>query len=205
MIKNLVFDFGKVLVDYNFEKVIRDFFHEGEHLQEYCEIVLNDEFMNRCDLGIEPLEDILRKEKEAHPHLATQLQLFHDRFDEFILGEMEGMRSLLTQLKSKGFHLYGLTNWSQKVYDIMPKYEIFTLLDGWVISSEEKLIKPDVAIYHRLCEKFGLRPEECFFTDDKSVNIDGALNAGMKAAIFTTTVQYVADLCHEIPDLDIRL
>lgn len=56
MIRNLVFDFGKVLVDYDFERVIRDFFHQGDHLEEYCRIVLSDAFMNRCDLGVEPLE-----------------------------------------------------------------------------------------------------------------------------------------------------
>jgi HAD superfamily hydrolase (TIGR01509 family) len=59
------------------------------------------------------------------------------------------------------------------------------LLDGWVISSEEHLIKPDVAIYRRLCEKFNLLPEECLFTDDKQVNIDGAMRAGMQAVLFT--------------------
>ena len=79
MIRNLVFDFGKVLVDYDFERVIRDFFHQGDHLEEYCRIVLSDAFMNRCDLGVEPLEEILRQEQEAHPQLAAQLQLFYDR------------------------------------------------------------------------------------------------------------------------------
>ena len=205
MIKNLVFDFGKVLVDYDFEHVIRDFFHQGDHLQEYCRIVLSDDFMNRCDLGVEPLEDILRQEQQAHPHLAPQLQLFYDRFDEFILGEMGGMRSLLEQLRQKGFRLYGLTNWSQKVHGIMRKYEIFSLLDGWVISSEEHLIKPDVAIYDRLCSKYGLRAEECFFADDKPVNIEGALQAGMQAALFTTAAQYVSDLCCQVPGLELTL
>ncbi len=203
MIRNLVFDFGKVLVDYDFERVIRDFFHQGDHLEEYCRIVLSDAFMNRCDLGVEPLEEILRQEQEAHPHLAAQLQLFYDRFDEFILGEMDGMRPLLMQLKQKGFRLYGLTNWSKKVHGIMRKYEIFSLLDGWVISSEEHLIKPDVAIYDRLCQKYGLVPQECFFADDKQVNIDGALRAGMKAAVFTTAAQYVKDLSREVPGLEI--
>ena len=67
-------------------------------------------------------------------------------------------------------------------------------MDDRVISSEEKLVKPDVAIYNRLCEKFGLRADECLFTDDRQANIDAALSAGMQAVLFTTTEQFEADL-----------
>ena len=206
MIKNLIFDFGKVLVDYDFVRIIHSFFpDQAEDLTADCRLILDSDFMDRCDREDEPLEEIIAEEKRKHPHLATQIQLFYDRFDEFILGEMEGMRSLLQQLKQKGFRLYGLTNWSHLVHGVMRKYEIFSLLDGSVISSEEHVIKPEPEIYHRLCRKFDLRPEECFFADDKLVNVEGALRVGMKAAVFTTAEQYVRDLCHEIPQLEGQL
>lgn len=189
-VKHLIFDFGKVLVDYDFLRVIRSYFNDEAKMEAFCGIVLSDDFMNRCDKEDVPMEQIVQEEKRKYPQYATQFQLFYDRFEDFILGEMPGMYALLLQLKERGYNLYGLTNWSSKVYGVMRKYDIFSLLDGWVISSEEHLIKPDVAIYHRLCEKFNLLPEECLFTDDKQVNIDGAVRAGMQAVLFTDARTY---------------
>ena len=189
-VKHLIFDFGKVLVDYDFLRVIRSYFNDETEMETFCEIVLSDDFMNRCDKEDVPMEQIVQEEKRKYPQYATQFQLFYDRFEDFILGEMPGMYALLLQLKERGYNLYGLTNWSSKVYGVMRKYDIFSLLDCWVISSEEHLIKPDVAIYHRLCEKFNLLPEECLFTDDKQVNIDGAVRAGMQAVLFTDASTY---------------
>ena len=68
------------------------------------------------------------------------------------------------------------------------------MMDDRLISSEEHLVKPDVAIYDRLCEKFGLVKEECLFTDDKPINIDGAKAAGMSAVLFTDASRFEEDL-----------
>ena len=88
---------------------------------------------------------------------------------------------------SNGIRLLGLTNWGASVYEIMDAYpEMFSSLDGRMISSEEHLIKPDVRIYERLIEKFSLAPEECLFVDDKAVNIGGAEKAGLNGYQYTT-------------------
>ena len=56
--------------------------------------------------------------------------------------------------------------------------------DGTLISSDVKLIKPQPEIYRRLCEKFSLVPEECFFIDDSAANAEGAFFCGMQCAVF---------------------
>lgn len=78
----------------------------------------------------------------------------------------------------------------------MRRYGIFDLLDGRVVSSEEKLIKPDPAIYRCLCERYSLKPEECLFTDDKEKNVAGAKSIGMEAVVFTDAETYRKDLAH---------
>ncbi len=202
MIRNLVYDFGKVLVTYDFDRIFREFFpHSEADMAEYCRIMFDSDFMDRCDKEEIPLIEIIEQEKQKYPHLATQFQLFYDRFDEFITGEMEGMYALMESLKEKGFRLYGLSNWHSKVYGVMARFPIFNLLDGRVVSTEEHIIKPDPAIYYRLCEKYDLRPEECLFADDKLVNIEAARGMGMKAVLFTTTEQYIEDLKREIPGI----
>lgn len=87
-----------------------------------------------------------------------------------------------------------MTNWSDTIYRVMEKFDIFQLLDGVVISCEEHFIKPEKEIYLRLCDKYGLKPSECLFTDDRMVNVLGAKAIGMEAVLFTTTKKYIFEI-----------
>lgn len=196
MIKNLIFDFGGVLICYDYSSFVQSIFgdDEDEDRLRFEELVCDPDFVNRCDLGAEPFLGIIRDYQAKYPHWTQQLQEFHDRQLDAMTVEMPGMRDLLTRLKSAGYRLYGLTNWSEAIYPIIEKYDILRMVDDRLISSEERLIKPDVAIYHRLCEKFGLVEEECLFTDDKPINIAGARAAGMQALLFTDAHQFEEDL-----------
>lgn len=194
MIKNLIFDFGKVLVDYDFFHTIRKYFDSEEDLQEFAQLFTSPEFLDRCDLEEEPFADIILDSRKKYPKFDFQLQKFYEEYPQFVLGEVPGMRALLLQLRSEGYRLYGLTNWCSMVHKVMELWDILTILDGRIISSEEKLIKPDVAIFQRLCEKYDLKPEECIFTDDKAINVEGAIKAGMQGIVFENAVQYERDL-----------
>lgn len=194
MIRNLVFDFGKVLLDYDFEMAIDRYFDDEADRVGFKKIVLDPKFVDETDIGITSFQDIMKREQRLHPQWAEEFELFDLRFTDFILGEIAGMRDLLTRLRGEGFRLYGLTNWSNTVYRVIEKFDILQMMDERLISSEEHIIKPDVRIYHRLCEKFGLDIDECVFTDDKQPNIDGAIKAGMKAILFRDAQQYEHDL-----------
>jgi len=194
MIKNLIFDFGKVLVDYDFFNTIRRYFQTEEDLQEFAQLFTSIEFLNQCDREEIPFIEIIHQAQCKYPKFEFQLQKFYDEYTQFVLCEMPGMRDLLIKLRAEGFRLYGLTNWCSKVHEVMKQWDIFSLLDGQVISSDEKLIKPDVAIYLRLCQKYDLRPEECIFTDDRAVNVEGARKAGMQGILFVNAEQYESEL-----------
>ncbi len=194
MIKNLIFDFGKVLVDYDFDKYLYAFIDNPETRAAVREITGNQDFIERCDKGEDTFEEIVAEMKAKYPEWEREFQLFYDRQLAAVTDEVVGMRTLLQKLKTEGYALYGLTNWSNTVYPVMEKFSIFRLLDGQLISSEEKLVKPDLAIYWRLCEKFGLQPDTCLFTDDKMVNVEGALKAGMHAIHFIDTAQFEREL-----------
>ncbi|MDE5919200.1 MAG: HAD family phosphatase [Duncaniella sp.] len=196
MIKNLIFDFGKVLVDYDFMALLTGYFGEDtERLDQMCRLFLSPEFIDRCDREAVPFSEIIREEQKNHPELADGLQFFHDRYADFVTGEVPGMKELLYRLKANGYRLYGLTNWNSVVHEVMRRYEsIFGLLDGRVISSEEHFIKPEREIYECLCSRYGLDPSECLFADDKAANVEGALKAGMNAVVFTDAARYINDL-----------
>lgn len=191
MIKNLVFDFGKVLVDYDFLPVLDSFFLDNKEMErEFCDIVITPEFTAKCDKGEQTFEEVIKEAQGVYPKFADALEFFHDRYVDFVTGEMPGMRGLLAELKAQGFRLYGLTNWCHKVYEVMPLFPVFSLLDGFVVSSDERLLKPERAIYECLCSRFSLTPSECVFTDDVMKNIEGARAAGMHAILFKGAEDY---------------
>ena len=194
MIRNLIFDFGKVLVDYDFETFISTLFNDRQKAHEFATLFMAQDFMDRCDREEVHYSVIIDEMKNAYPQFAEQLQLFSDNFSTIVTGEMEGMHELLSVLKKMGFRLYGLTNWCSKVHETIAKYDIFRLLDGMVISSEEHLIKPEAAIYNRLLLKYGLKAEECLFADDKKTNVDGARAVGIDAVVFTDAENYRKEL-----------
>jgi len=163
MIKNLIFDFGKVLVDYDFQHIIHTFFTNEADEAEFTKLFTEDDFIDRCDKEDVPFIETIRDMQQRYPKFKVQAQAFHDHYVDFVTGEVPGMREVLTQLKARGFKLYGLTNWCSVVHEVMKRYPIFSLLDGRLVSSEEHLLKPDVAIYRRFCEKFNVKPEECVF------------------------------------------
>ena len=194
MIRNLIFDFGQVLVCYDNTSFLKTIIRDESELPAFEELVCSPEFVRRCDLGIEPFSEIVRDAQRKYPHWKQQLQLYHDHQTDSITCEMPGMRDLLTRLKDKGYRLYGLSNWGSTIYSVIEKFDILQMLDDRIISSEEHMVKPDRAIYNRLCEKFGLSGEVCLFTDDREANVDAAIAAGMQAVLFTDTESFEREL-----------
>ena len=190
MIKNLIYDFGRVLVTYDFEHISSFGFASEEDLQSFVTIVSDPAFVRRCDLELIPFEDLIREMQHTYPQWKEQWQLFYDRYLEFVTGEMPGMYAYMTELKARGYKLYGLSNWCSTIYRVMKEYKIFNLLDGFVVSSDYQVVKPDPAIYRVLLDKYDLKAEECVFADDRADNVEAAQQVGMQAIVFTTTEAY---------------
>lgn len=199
MIRNIIFDFGKVLVDYNFHNFLRSIFDTDEEAEKFHSLVCSEAFVARCDKGDETFPEIIRRTQEQHPEWRAQLDEFRDRQMDALVGEVPGMREMLTQLRSRGFRLFGLTNWSAEVYQVMEKYDILQMLEGTVVSSDEHIIKPDAAIYRILCDRFSLVPDECLFIDDRQTNVDGAIKAGLHAIRFTDAASLASSLATVLP------
>lgn len=194
MIRNLIFDFGKVLVDYDFKLYVESFCPDPATRDRFMDCILTEDWMRRMDKQDVPFEETISILKDTYPDLSAEMDAFLEKFPDIVLGEVPGMRDLLTGLKKEGYRLYGLTNWCDRVHVTMSRYGIFDLLDGVVISSEVHEVKPFPQIYRILFEKFSLDPAECLFTDDKQENIDGSQAVGMDAVLFKNARQYESDL-----------
>lgn len=195
MIQNCVFDFGRVLVGFDVHRLYDPLFGgDRDKVEWFGRHVIAEPWVRRLDIG-EPFDRCVHDLQLQFPAYADAIAAYDVRYQDMVGEELEGMRDLLLSLRHKGFRLYGLTNWSYKVYDVMRTHGIFSLLDGALISSEVHLLKPDVRIYESFLSRFDLRGEECVFVDDRTENVEGALKAGFGAAFrFSDAKRLRADL-----------
>ena len=194
MIKNLIFDFGKVLVDYDFEAFFMKHIPDPARCRAFAPILYNERIQQLLDREERPFAQLMEEIISQHLEFEQEIRIFVDQYPNIVTGEVPGMRELLIRLKEEGYRLYGLTNWCSKVHLTMQQFPIFQLLDGQIISSEEHVIKPEAAIYRRLFERFDLKPEECVFADDKAENIEGGRAMGMEGIVFVNAQQYEREL-----------
>lgn len=65
--------------------------------------------------------------------------------------------------------------------------------DSISLSYEMGVSKPNAQAYEIAAQRLGVKPEECIFTDDRIVYCEGAERTGMKAILFQSTDQFIAD------------
>lgn len=184
MIKNLVFDMGNVLVAYDDNRVCRQFMEEGtEEYERVRMAVFGSQEWVLLDMGVITEEeglDRMKKRLSSDREKELAEQCFR-HWHEFCMWTIEGTEELIRSLKEKGFGIYLCSNASVRLRSCYREYiPAADCFDGILFSAEEKLLKPQKEIYLRLFEKYGLKPEECFFVDDLQNNIEGAQACGMK-------------------------
>ena len=94
------------------------------------------------------------------------------------------MAELVRELKEAGYGLYLLSNASLRMPAYWPRVPGNEFFDGVLLSCQVRYVKPEQEIFRLLFERFGLKPEECFFVDDAPLNIEAAFCAGMAGAVF---------------------
>lgn len=183
-IKNIVFDFGGVLVDWNPRYVFRTYFNDDEEMEYFLSNVCNGEWNAEQDRG-RTFDEGVRLLKEQYPQYSEAIQMFKDKWEFMIKSDFPETVELLTELKKKGYGIYGLTNWSaETIGKAYERFEFFGKFDGIVVSGEEKLIKPDRRIFKVLLDRYGLNPGECVFIDDSEANVRAAEESGLNAIHF---------------------
>jgi 2-haloacid dehalogenase len=137
--------------------------------------------------GGRPFQQAADELSETFPAYAQLISAWGDRFGETIDGPAPGVHELVEELDARGVPLFVITNFSADFWKPFHARErtFFARFRDIVVSGEEKLLKPDPALYYRALHRFGLKPGEALFIDDRRINVDGALAVGMRAHLFT--------------------
>lgn len=186
MIKNIVFDMGRVLLDYDAVRVCWQYTDSSEDVELMSRELFFAEEWVLLDRGTITEEEALRRVQKRLPDERTRemARLCLAHWHEFNIEPKPGMRELVMQIKEAGCAVYLCSNASHRLRVFEKEIPGIEYFDGVLVSAEEKMLKPEPEIFRRLFEKFSILPEESFFIDDIQANIDGAAARGMKGYCF---------------------
>lgn len=185
-INTVIFDLGNVLIDWNPRHLYRKIFLEDEQgMEHFLAEVCHPEWNERQDAG-RTWQEAIDEAVARHPSFEAQIRAYRERWDEMLGGPMEDTVAVLRDLRERDCRLLALTNWSQETFPIaLERYDFLRWFEGILVSGQERLIKPDPAIFRLLIERFAVDVQRAVFIDDSPRNVKGAREAGLRAIHFT--------------------
>jgi HAD superfamily hydrolase (TIGR01509 family) len=193
-IRNVIFDLGGVLLDWNPERILGGFYADPAlraSLQQ--SLFLHPEWraLNRGELTE---ADFLARAEQRTGRDGAELSALLDSMRESLITKPDTV-ALLQSLHRRGVPLYCLSDMPISVYAYLRvRHDFWSAFSGIVISAEVRMAKPDREIFDHLLTRFKLRPEQTVFIDDLQLSVDGAIAAGLYAIQFRDAVQCTRDL-----------
>ena len=184
MIKNIVFDIGKVILHWDIFNLYDKVFKTREESEKFIKDIDFYEWNLSMDSG-KPFAQAIKEKQAQFPHYSKEIALFNERWLETIPYTYDEPLEVLRNLIKNNYPVYAITNFSEEKFEVFKKhYNFHNTFNGIIVSGSEKLLKPQPEIYQLLCDRYKLKPEESVFIDDSKPNTDGAATLGFKTVHF---------------------
>ncbi|MDG1760413.1 MAG: HAD family phosphatase [Flavobacteriaceae bacterium] len=195
-IQTVIFDLGGVLIDWNPEYVFLDEFDGNrEKMNWFFENICTSEWNEQQDAGT-PYQQATEERVRLFPEYEKHIRMYYGRWEEMLGNAIAGSVEILNKLRNaEGIRLIALTNWSHETFPIaLDRFDFLGWFEGIVVSGEEKMIKPQAAIYNLTLDRYQIDPNTAVFIDDRKSNVDGAIASGMKGIHFQSPEQLKNEL-----------
>ncbi len=185
MIKNVVFDFGQVLVHFVPEYMVRQYVTNEDDVKLLSEVVFDRLYWDRLDLGTITDEETISLCRERLPKRLWEVaEKIHWNWI-YNIPEIDGMKALMKYIKERyGVGVFVLSNISHYFANHSHEIDILKESDGCIFSAHLGITKPDHRIFAHMCQKFDLKPEETVFVDDNENNIKSSIEFGLNGYLF---------------------
>ena len=184
-VQAVVFDVGRVIVEWDLRHLFAKLIDDAQELDWFLAHVVTQEWHFEHDAG-RPLDDMLPERIALFPDHSELIEAYRARFLETIPGPVPGTLSLIEELASRNIPLFGITNFGSEFWgQFCPTMPIFDHFGDIVVSGDEKLAKPDLAIFELAARRFGYDPSAMLFIDDNEANIFAAQKLGWQTHHFT--------------------
>ena len=182
----VVFDIGNVLFDWDPRFLYERLIDDDRALDAFLCDVVTKEWHFQHDAG-RPFAETAAELTTRFPDQGDLIAAWGPRFNDTIRGIIAGMDVLVDDLVAADVPLYAITNFSGEFFPPFRKAwaDFFSPFRDIVVSGDEKLTKPDTAIYRLALDRFGLSADQTVFVDDVPANVAAAASIGMTALHFT--------------------
>lgn len=195
-IKNIIFDLGGVLIDWNPEYVYLDVF-EGDRkkMKWFFDEICTMDWNENQDAGY-ALAQATEDRVKMFPEYEEWIRMYYGRWEEMLGESIVDTVTLLKQLVAHpNYRVVALTNWSAETFPVaLKKFDFLHWFEGIIVCGTEKTRKPFAEIYQLTLDRFQLNPQESVFIDDNARNIDGAQALGIHGIHFLSPEQLKSDL-----------
>jgi putative hydrolase of the HAD superfamily len=185
IIKNIIFDIGNVLLEWEPLKYIKTLY-DTDKANSLVDLVYGSKRWLDVDKGLLDFSSLYKLFTEEQPDLADDFKCLMSRETMInILKPKQDTIDFMFELKSAGYKIYLLSNFASEGFSwIEERYKFLGEVDGRIISSHVKLIKPDHEIYRLIIKQYSLDPSESLFIDDMEANVQAARHIGIHAIRF---------------------
>ena len=180
---DILLDMGNVLLGWNKDKILQGISDTKKDYLILDKSIFQSGLWERLDLGTMSREELVlkvvsmigrtyqKKVEEVIWNWPNYIEIFTEVFP------------ILSEVKKKGHRIFVLSNTSKVFYDLLEEQlsPIKELLDGFVLSCDIKAIKPDLAMFEEILDKYQLDPTNCVFLDDIEDNIIAAEKLEIKS------------------------
>ena len=194
MINAVIFDIGRVLTGYSWEKYLRSLVPEEKAYQAVENAVFLNPAWAEHDKGLMTEEEEILDFVSAAPEYEAEIRKVYENLGECIQKYSYAV-PWVQHLKNQGLRVFALSNWPKHIYEQREdKLDFLELMDGYILSYREKMTKPDPAVFQLLLDRYQICPEEAVFIDDTLVNIHAAEKLGIHGIHFQSLEQAKEEL-----------
>jgi 2-haloacid dehalogenase len=190
----VLFDLGKVLLDWDPRYFYRQFFPDEPALERFVREVVAPEWILEMDAG-KPAAQAIAERVRRFPQHAELIALWPEGWPTMLRGEIAGSVAILAELRGRGVRLCALTNFSTETFPVArARHAFLDWFEDVVVSGEHGVAKPDPRIYRIAIERCALDPAGTVFVDDSEANVAAGRAAGLHALHFTAPERLRAEL-----------
>ena len=191
----IIFDFGGVVVHWDPRLVYRRLLENDEAIDAFFREVGFYRWNADQDRGGRTWDEAVEELSSRFPHRRDLIAAYHQFWEDSIAGPVNDTVKIVERLRTSGYRLVGLTNWSAEKFRLSrQRYALFNLFDEIIVSGEVGSMKPEREIFDFTLKKIGLRADQCLFIDDSKPNIDAAAALGFEVIHFRSPQQLEEDL-----------
>ncbi len=192
--KAVVFDLGKVLVDFDYSIAVRRIASRGKVTPEQLGhfLLTHSPLLFRYELGKLTSEEFYR-EICAASGFRGDLEEFSLSFGDIFV-PIEPMVQLHAQLRRRGLPTYIFSNTNElAVRHIRGRYPFFTNFDGYILSYEHGVMKPDAGLYEVVERQCGHQGPDILYIDDRPENVATGAARGWQIILQESADKTVAE------------